>query len=427
VPEAVRVGRGVLAALRAAHAAGIQHRDVKPGNVLLRADGTPVLTDFGIAALQASPGLTATGLLVGSPEYMAPERIHGKEGDPASDLWSLGLLLYVCLEGYNPLRRETTIATIAAVVDAPIPPPVHGGALTPVLAALLVRDPAQRPNAELLDRMLADAEYARVDGGPGTTVAFAPRYAERHAEFGTTEVASRRKPQRSKLRFLPYLSPLLIIGIGGGTLWTVHHENAAATAAIRGGPSTSAIRQGAGGPGGGSSSSAPVSVTPSAPPAVSSSAASGGDPLGSLLAPAAVRSMIKSLDQADGNTKVVEMDIYPDHASIEAVKASDPTEYDNYAVANAGVATFDSTGDTLDQGQNTINPSSVNWDALPGLIKTADSKCGVAHPTDHYVIVDSDIITQVPEMLVYVSDAYGGGYVAATLEGTVTRIVTKGS
>jgi len=95
--EAVKIGRGVLAALHAAHAAGIQHRDVKPGNVLLRLDGTPVLTDFGIAALQESPGLTATGLLIGSPEYMAPERIRGQEGDPASDLWSLGLLLYVCL------------------------------------------------------------------------------------------------------------------------------------------------------------------------------------------------------------------------------------------------------------------------------------------------------------------------------------------
>ena len=117
VPEALRIGRGVLGALRAAHAAGIQHRDVKPANVLLREDGTPVLTDFGIAALEASPGLTATGMLIGSPEYMAPERVHGIEGDPASDLWSLGLMLYVGLEGHNPLSRETTIATIAAVSE----------------------------------------------------------------------------------------------------------------------------------------------------------------------------------------------------------------------------------------------------------------------------------------------------------------------
>ena len=84
VPEALRIGRGVLGALRAAHAAGIQHRDVKPANVLLREDGTPVLTDFGIAALEASPGLTATGMLIGSPEYMAPERVHGDRGRPGA-------------------------------------------------------------------------------------------------------------------------------------------------------------------------------------------------------------------------------------------------------------------------------------------------------------------------------------------------------
>lgn len=102
VPEALTVGRGVLAALRAAHAEGIQHRDVKPANVLLRPDGSPVLTDFGIAALRESTSLTATGDLIGSPEYIAPERIRGEEGNPASDLWSLGMLLYVALEGDIP-------------------------------------------------------------------------------------------------------------------------------------------------------------------------------------------------------------------------------------------------------------------------------------------------------------------------------------
>lgn len=80
--EAARLGRGVLAALWTAHAAGICHRDVKPANVLLRDDGSPVLTDFGIAALHDAPSLTASGQLVGSPEYIAPERLRGREGDP---------------------------------------------------------------------------------------------------------------------------------------------------------------------------------------------------------------------------------------------------------------------------------------------------------------------------------------------------------
>ncbi|MFF3889688.1 serine/threonine-protein kinase [Streptomyces sp. NPDC001914] len=156
--ETARIGRQVLAALSVAHAAGIQHRDVKPANVLLRPDGQAVLTDFGIAALQGATALTATGELVGSPEYMAPERIRGHDDDPASDLWSLGLLLYVCVEGVSPLRRVTTLATLAAVLDDPVPPPVRSGLLSEVLQSLLVRDPAARPGAARLDEMLAQVE-----------------------------------------------------------------------------------------------------------------------------------------------------------------------------------------------------------------------------------------------------------------------------
>ncbi|MFC8829077.1 protein kinase [Streptomyces sp. NPDC057137] len=156
--DAARIGRQVLSGLRAAHAVGIQHRDVKPANVMLREDGGAVLTDFGIAALQGSTSLTATGELVGSPEYFAPERIRGHDDDPVSDLWSLGVMLYVCVEGVSPLRRATTLATLAAVLDEPVPPPVRSGPLAPVLNALLVRDPAARPDAALLDLMLAQVE-----------------------------------------------------------------------------------------------------------------------------------------------------------------------------------------------------------------------------------------------------------------------------
>ncbi|MFF2190664.1 serine/threonine-protein kinase [Streptomyces sp. NPDC058155] len=172
--EGARIGRQVLAALRTAQAAGICHRDVKPANVLLRPDGNAVLTDFGIAALQrtdpafatgASAPLTATGELIGTPEYIAPERIRGEDDDPASDLWSLGIMLYVCVEGHSPMRRPTVLATMAAVLDGEVPPPVRAGALAPVLTELLVVDPAQRPSAERLDAMLA-----AVAEGTGTTV-----------------------------------------------------------------------------------------------------------------------------------------------------------------------------------------------------------------------------------------------------------------
>ncbi|MFE9764509.1 serine/threonine-protein kinase [Streptomyces sp. NPDC005808] len=156
--EAAGLGRQVLSALHAAHTAGIQHRDVKPPNILLRPDGAAVLTDFGIAALHDATALTLTGELIGSPEYMAPERIRGHDESPASDLWSLGVVLYVCVEGVSPLRRATSLATLAAVIDDPVPPPLRSGPLAPVLEALLVRDPAARPDAARLDTMLAEVE-----------------------------------------------------------------------------------------------------------------------------------------------------------------------------------------------------------------------------------------------------------------------------
>lgn len=123
--EAAVLGHRLLAALTAAHERDIEHRDVKPANVLLRPDGRPVLTDFGIAAIRESTVLTASGSIIGSPDYMAPERIRGRSSGPAADLWSLGMLLYVAVEGHHPLRRENTLATLAAVLSDDVPPPLR--------------------------------------------------------------------------------------------------------------------------------------------------------------------------------------------------------------------------------------------------------------------------------------------------------------
>ncbi|ADI03501.1 serine/threonine protein kinase [Streptomyces bingchenggensis BCW-1] len=158
--EAARLGRGMLAGLAAAHAAGIQHRDIKPANILLRPDGSPVLTDFGIAAVQGSTALTAAGSFIGTPDYMAPERVSGEDGGPEADLWSLAMTLYVAVEGRNPMRRGNALATLAAVLGEDVPPPEHAGALTAVLMSVLVRDPQERPDARTLDRLLTEAEAA---------------------------------------------------------------------------------------------------------------------------------------------------------------------------------------------------------------------------------------------------------------------------
>jgi serine/threonine protein kinase len=156
-PAAARVGLQVLAALRSAHALGIMHRDVKPGNVLIEADGRAVLADFGIARAEDSTAVTATGVLVGSPSYIAPERAQGDRGGPASDLWSLGATLYAAVEGRPPYERSGALATLMAVVSDPPDPPRRAGAMWPVISGLLAADQARRLGADEAEQLLRRA------------------------------------------------------------------------------------------------------------------------------------------------------------------------------------------------------------------------------------------------------------------------------
>ncbi|MFC3504228.1 RICIN domain-containing protein [Micromonospora krabiensis] len=152
-----RIGLGVLAALRAAHGAGILHRDVKPANVLLADDGRVVLTDFGLATLPGDPRVTQTGMVLGSPAFLAPERATDGAVGPAADLWSLGATLYAAVEGRTPYHRSTPIATLAALATEAPPPPQRAGVLTELLDGLLRRDPQQRIDAGEADRLLRTA------------------------------------------------------------------------------------------------------------------------------------------------------------------------------------------------------------------------------------------------------------------------------
>jgi serine/threonine protein kinase len=159
-PAAVAaIGLDLVNALQAAHRAGVLHRDVKPANVMM-ADGRAVLTDFGIATVDEDPALTSTGMLVGSPAFMAPERARGERPTPASDLWSLGATLFAAVEGDAPFRRDGQLPTLSALLTEQAPPAVHAGPLQPVLAALLDRDPARRPDADHTRHLLADAQAA---------------------------------------------------------------------------------------------------------------------------------------------------------------------------------------------------------------------------------------------------------------------------
>ncbi|MFF4586839.1 serine/threonine-protein kinase [Streptomyces sp. NPDC001388] len=142
--RAAEVGLAILDVLRSAHREGILHRDVKPSNVLIAEDGRVVLTDFGIAQVEGDPSITSTGMLVGAPSYISPERARGHKPGPAADLWSLGGLLYASVEGSPPYDKGSAIATLTAVMTEPLEEPKNAGPLRDVIYGLLTKDPERR-------------------------------------------------------------------------------------------------------------------------------------------------------------------------------------------------------------------------------------------------------------------------------------------
>ncbi|WP_189265702.1 serine/threonine-protein kinase [Streptomyces fuscichromogenes] len=153
--RAAEVGLAILDVLRSAHREGILHRDVKPSNVLIsEGDGRVVLTDFGIAQVEGDPSITSTGMLVGAPSYISPERARGHKPGPAADLWSLGGLLYAAVEGAPPYDKGSAIATLTAVMTEQLEEPKNAGPLRDVIYGLLNKDPAQRLDDEGARAML---------------------------------------------------------------------------------------------------------------------------------------------------------------------------------------------------------------------------------------------------------------------------------
>ncbi|MEU8384024.1 protein kinase [Streptosporangium sp. NPDC048865] len=176
------IGADLLGALRAAHAQGVLHRDVKPGNVLITESGRVVLTDFGIAKAEGDTSLTKTGMVIGSPGYTAPERARGEHTGPESDLWSLGATLYFAVEGRPAYERSSVAETLAALMSEQVDPPTQAGPLRPVLEQLLEKDHTARltaAQAGALLRAVADTPSHLADSlppppAPPSAPAFAP-------------------------------------------------------------------------------------------------------------------------------------------------------------------------------------------------------------------------------------------------------------
>ncbi|MGW1509783.1 serine/threonine-protein kinase [Streptomyces sp. NPDC002394] len=410
-PEAAALGRGLLSALRAAHDRDIEHRDVKPANVLLRPDGRPVLTDFGIAAIRESTVLTASGSIIGSPDYMAPERIRGGPGTsgPAADLWSLAMLLYVAVEGHHPLRRENTLATLAAVLSDDVPAPLRAGALTDVLVRLLVRDPAARPDADELDRALAAAAPESVPeaapepegaaapaaGEDGTTSFRLAPPATAPVEAAPEPVAGRRRWGRRVGRFLG--STTVVVLALGVPVAAMNGEWRPAD------------------PGSGRST---------APPARGPAKGTAAPEKPNLLTAEGVRAAVAAVKAASGGAKVTGFVVYADYAVAESLVKGSTQRYDRYVYRGGDVAVREGPGGTAFPGTVPADLDAFAWDALPALMKRADRELGVDEPTSRYLVLTpgSTFLGSKARagLSVYLSDTYGVAYLTADAKGRVT-------
>ena len=266
--RAAEVGLAVLDVLRAAHREGILHRDVKPSNVLMSDDGRVVLTDFGIAQVEGDPSITSTGMLVGAPSYISPERARGHKPGPAADLWSLGGLLYAAVEGVPPYDKGSAIATLTAVMTEPVEQPKNAGPLESVIYGLLAKDPEQRLDdagaRALLNEVLREPEPKPAEPEPmdATKVVALPPVpgevpAQRGAGGGTGSGARRGEEASERLR---------------GALRSVRKAASAAGAATA---AATARAKTAGGPsaGTGAPGAAGTAATPDADPAAGAAAA----------------------------------------------------------------------------------------------------------------------------------------------------------
>ena len=233
------VGAEVASALAAAHRVGIVHRDVKPSNVLITGSGTAMITDFGISHAAGDISLTSTGMVSGTPAFLAPEVARGAESGFPADVFSLGATLYAALEGTPPFGADqNAMAVLHKVATGQVIPPRRSGALTPLLLQMLIADPAGRPAmptvARLLNDLMAQMSSSATAGSDLDTVAVAPRtvreWPVQHDATGgqtpspalrlaTGAAPARRRPRRRRLAVLAMTAAATLLLLAGVAVW----------------------------------------------------------------------------------------------------------------------------------------------------------------------------------------------------------------
>ncbi|MFC9314606.1 serine/threonine-protein kinase [Streptomyces nigra] len=232
--RAAEVGLAVLDVLRSAHREGILHRDVKPSNVLLESDtDRVVLTDFGIAQVEGDPSITSTGMLVGAPSYISPERARGHKPGPAADLWSLGGLLYASVEGVPPYDKGSAIATLTAVMTEPLEEPKNAGPLRDVIYGLLTKDPEKRLDDAGARAMLNAVIHAprterAAEASDATKVVPLPSQSDASSSKGRSgAAAASRKAEEAGERLRGALRSVRKAAVGAGAAGTAGADAAA--------------------------------------------------------------------------------------------------------------------------------------------------------------------------------------------------------
>ncbi|MFF8533448.1 serine/threonine-protein kinase [Streptomyces sp. NPDC015532] len=282
--RAAEVGLAILDVLRSAHREGILHRDVKPSNVLIDHDGRVVLTDFGIAQVEGDPSITSTGMLVGAPSYISPERARGHKPGPAADLWSLGGLLYAAVEGVPPYDKGSAIATLTAVMTEPVEQPKNAGPLENVIYGLLAKDPEQRLDEAgaraMLNEVLREPEKNVPEPPDATKVVAMPPLPEEPARLRGALRSVRKAATAAGAATAAATSAAASRAKTAGGPGSDRAQGAAGTASPSTGPGSGTEAGPVGGASGATAAASPsVPVQPSGPegkPVNSGSAGGGG-------------------------------------------------------------------------------------------------------------------------------------------------------